>query len=112
MIAAADMGAALAAGMVAEPEGRKALAAVQRASQTNVTNGIATGRATLEVEIAQAATVARGQRAAWEGQAAPDRIATHSTAAAVALASPAEAEVCIVLRFPQILSQKISDCLF
>lgn len=100
------MAAALAADMVAEPEGRKALAKVQRASQTHVMNGIATGRAALEVEVAQAATVAR------EEQVAPDRIATHSMAAAVALASPAEAEVCIVLRFPQILSQKISDCLF
>jgi hypothetical protein len=107
------MAAALAAGMVAEPEGRKALTEVQRASQTHVMNEIATGRATLEAEIAQAATVAREQRAAWEEQTAhPDRIAIHSTAAAVALASPEEAEVCIVLRFPQILSQKISDCLF
>jgi hypothetical protein len=58
---------------------------------------------TLEVTLAQQATVAREQQAwvALEEHTAPDHTATHSTAAAVALEHPAEAEVCMVLRFPQ-----------
>lgn len=106
---AVDIAAVQVAGIVAGPEDLRVLAKVLKARHTNATNEIATGRATLEVKIAQAATVVREQRAASTDRMAPGHIATHNTAAAVALASPLEAEVYIVLRFPQ-LSLKFSAC--
>jgi hypothetical protein len=98
----AATGTAAAWAAVVAPGILTALAAALRAHHTNAAVEIATGRVTLEVTLAQKATVAREQQArvALEGRTAPDHIATHNTAA-VALEHPAEAEVCIVLRFPQ-----------
>ena len=96
-------GTAAAWAVVAAPGILMVLAAALRAHHRNAANEIATGRVTLEVTLARKATVAREQRArvALEEHTAPDHIATHNTAAAVALEHPAEAEVCIVLRFPR-----------
>jgi len=102
IVAAADM-VAWAVGMVAAPGSLMVLATVLRACHTNAANEIATGRATLEVTLAQEATAVRVHqaRAALGEHTAPDHIATHNTAAAVALERPVEAGVCIVLRFPK-----------